>query len=132
MSDDEADPELLALLRQHIHGKLPLSNEPETRVLQDAEYVYDNAIDVALDMRSCKNAAAHIYSKMQEKAYSPSTWSEHELHMNTCLLFHQPPRCVFKHLPRLFIPYIQRYINSSPDQRCYDFRALVRKETDIV
>lgn len=80
MSDDEADPELLALLRQHIQGKLNVSDEPETRVLEDAEYVYDNAIDVALDMRSCKNAAAHIYAKMQEKEYSPSTWSEHELH----------------------------------------------------
>lgn len=85
MSDDEADPELLALLRQHLQGKLNLNDEddPQTRVLEDAEYVYDNAIDVALDMRSCKNAAAVIYAKMQEKGYSPSTWSSHELHPKT-------------------------------------------------
>ncbi|KAM7219768.1 Protein of unknown function (DUF2419) domain containing protein [Rhypophila decipiens] len=80
MSDDEADPELLALLRQHLLGKPTLNTEPETRVLEDAEYVCDNSIDVALDMRSCKNAAATIYAKMQEKEYSPSTWSQHELH----------------------------------------------------
>ncbi|KAK3314513.1 hypothetical protein B0H66DRAFT_563073 [Apodospora peruviana] len=83
MSDDEADPELLALLRQHLRGKLTISEEPETGVLEGAEYVYDNAIDVALDMRSCKNAAAIIYSKMQEKKYSPATWSAHDLHPKT-------------------------------------------------
>lgn len=83
MSDDEADPELLALLRQHLQGRLAISEEPETRVLEDAEYVCDNSIDVALDMRPCKNAAAHIYAKMQEKEYSPSTWSAHELHPKT-------------------------------------------------
>ncbi|KAL2261209.1 hypothetical protein VTK26DRAFT_4575 [Humicola hyalothermophila] len=80
MSDDEADPELLALLRQHLQGKLTLDEEPETGVLEGAEYVYDNAIDVALDMRSCKAAARTIYSKMQQKQYSPATWSTHELH----------------------------------------------------
>ncbi|KAM7201183.1 Protein of unknown function (DUF2419) domain containing protein [Naviculisporaceae sp. PSN 640] len=85
MSDDEADPELLALLRQHLQGKLNLNDEddPQTRVLEDAEYVYDNSIDVAIDMRSCKNAAETIYAKMQEKGYSPSTWSSHELHPKT-------------------------------------------------
>ncbi|KAK4238924.1 hypothetical protein C8A03DRAFT_14651 [Achaetomium macrosporum] len=80
MSDDEADPELLALLRQHLQGKLTINEEPETGVLEGAEYVYDNAIDVAIDMRSCKNAAAAIYSRMQRKQYSPTTWSDHELH----------------------------------------------------
>jgi hypothetical protein len=80
MSDDEADPELLALLRQHLEGKLKIDNAPETGVLKDAEYVYDNSVDVALDMRSTKNAAASIYAQMQEKHYSSATWSEHELH----------------------------------------------------
>ena len=81
MSDDEADPELLALLRQHLEGKLTLNDaEPETGVLEGAEYVYNNAIDVALDMRSCKNAARAIYAQMQQKEYSPATWSAHELH----------------------------------------------------
>jgi Potential Queuosine, Q, salvage protein family len=83
MSDDEADPELLALLRQHIQGKLTISAEPETGVLEGAEYVYDNSIDVALDMRSCKNAAAAIHAQMEEKRYSPAKWSMHELHPKT-------------------------------------------------
>jgi hypothetical protein len=80
MSDDEADPELLALLRQHLQGKLALHDEPETGVLEGAEYVYDNAIDVAIDMRACKNAAAAIHAQMQTKKYSPATWAAHELH----------------------------------------------------
>ena len=80
MSDDEPDLELLALLRQHLQGKRPISDEPETGVLEGAEYVYDNAIDVALDMRSCKNAAAAIHEQMQQKSYSTATWSQHELH----------------------------------------------------
>jgi hypothetical protein len=80
MSDDEADPELLALLRQHLEGRLKIHDEPETGVLESAEYVYDNSVDVALDMRSTKNAAASIYAQMKDKQYSTATWSEHELH----------------------------------------------------
>jgi hypothetical protein len=80
MSDDEPDLELLALLRQHLQGKLNLNEEPETGVLEGAEYVYDNSIDVALDMRSCKNAAAAIYAQMQQKQFSLSSWADHELH----------------------------------------------------
>lgn len=83
MSDDEADPELLALLRQHLQGKLNLDEEPETGVLEGAEYVYDNSIDVALDMRATKNAAAFIHNQMQKKQYSTETWAEHELHPKT-------------------------------------------------
>ncbi|KAK7723959.1 hypothetical protein SLS64_000292 [Diaporthe eres] len=80
MSDDEADPELLELLRAHILGKPSANADPETGVLEGAEYVYDNSIDVALDMWSCKTAANAIYKQMQEKSYSTATWSEHELH----------------------------------------------------
>ncbi len=80
MSDDEADPELLALLRQHYFGKVTVDEDAETGVLESAEYVYDNAIDVALDMRPCKNAAEAIHSQMQLKNYSAATWGEHELH----------------------------------------------------
>lgn len=80
MSDDEADPELLALLRQQLMGPLPANQEPETGVLEGAEYVCDNSIDVALDMRSCKNAATGIYAQMQQKNYSTASWSEAELH----------------------------------------------------
>jgi len=80
MSDDEADPELLALLRQHLLGSQQHPEVPETHVLDGAKYITDNAIDVALDMRSTKAAAAMIYEQMQKKKYSASTWSSHELH----------------------------------------------------
>ncbi|CAI4217207.1 unnamed protein product [Parascedosporium putredinis] len=80
MSDDEVDLELLELLRQHVQGKLKVSDEPETEVLDGAEYIYDNSIDVALDMRACKQAASSIHALMQQKSYSTSTWSEHVLH----------------------------------------------------
>jgi hypothetical protein len=86
MSDDEPDLELLALLRQHLQGKLTLDDAPETGVLESAEYVYDNAIDVAIDMRSCKNAAAAIHAQMRQKEYSPATWSAHELHPDRFLI----------------------------------------------
>jgi hypothetical protein len=83
MSDDEADPELLEFLRQHLAGKLSLKDDADTGVLKDAEYVYDNSIDVAMDMRSTKNAASAIYAQMQTKNYSAATWAEHELHPKT-------------------------------------------------
>jgi len=80
MSDDEADPELLDFLRQHFQKASLAPQVPETRVLEGAEYVYDNAIDVALDYQSTKAAAAMIYDQMQKKEYSTKTWAEHELH----------------------------------------------------
>jgi hypothetical protein len=81
MSDDEADPELLALLRQSLGlGLSPKDAPPETKVLESAEYVYDNSIDVAIDMRSTKAAARTIWHLMQEKQYSTQTWTTHELH----------------------------------------------------
>ena len=49
-------------------------------MLRDAEYVYNNAIDVSVDMHGTKAAASSIYSAMQERNYSTQTWSEHELH----------------------------------------------------
>lgn len=80
MSDDEADPGLLDFLRQHFQKASLAPKIPETHVLEGAEYVYDNAIDVALDYRSTKAAAAMIYDQMQKKEYSTKTWAEHELH----------------------------------------------------
>ena len=80
MSDDEADPELLDFLRQHFQKSNLAPTIPETQVLDGAEYVYDNSIDVALDYQSTKAAAAMIYEQMQTKEYSTKTWSSHELH----------------------------------------------------
>lgn len=83
MSDDEADHDLLDFLRQHFNKADIAPRIPETQVLEGAEYVYDNSIDVALDYRSTKAAAAMIYEQMQKKEYSTKTWSSHELHPNT-------------------------------------------------
>ncbi len=48
--------------------------------MRDAEFVYDNSIDVALDMRSTKNAAAAIFAQMEQKNYSTANWADSELH----------------------------------------------------
>jgi hypothetical protein len=80
MSDDEADPELLEFLREHFQKTSLAPIVPETHVLEGAEYVYDNAIDVALDSSCTRAAAVMIYEQMQKKQYSRKTWSSHELH----------------------------------------------------
>ena len=80
MSDDEADPELLALLRQAMLGEPAQEEAPDTGVLKSAEYIYDNSIDVAIDSASTKAAAQNILRLMQDKGYSTSTWSTHQLH----------------------------------------------------
>ncbi|MCJ1346000.1 hypothetical protein MMC31_004211 [Peltigera leucophlebia] len=81
MSDDEVDEELIALLRQSLGLHTNVFPRPaETKVLQDAEYISNNSIDVALDYRGCKAAASKIWTLMQERKYSFSTWSEHDLH----------------------------------------------------
>ena len=81
MSDDEADPELLALLA----ASLGISSNgppqpPKITVLEDAEFVYDNSTDVAIDMRGTKAAATTLWSMIQEKDFSTRDWSKHELH----------------------------------------------------
>lgn len=80
MSDDEPDHDLLDFLRGHFAKTTITSSVPETHVLEGAEYVYDNSVDVALDYQSTKTAAAMIYEQMQKKEYSTKTWSCHELH----------------------------------------------------
>ncbi|GLA28281.1 hypothetical protein AnigIFM63326_005852 [Aspergillus niger] len=84
MSDDEADPELIALLRKTLG--LGGSSDPrtaETKVLENAQYAFDNAIDVALNPSKTKEAAETIWNLMQKKEYSTQTWTEHELHPKT-------------------------------------------------
>ncbi|SLM36486.1 Protein of unknown function DUF2419 [Lasallia pustulata] len=84
MSDDEVDQELLVLLRKSLGiANGSVSQPPETKVLEGAEYVYDNAIDVALDPQGTKAAASTIWALMQSKGYSTKAWSSHELHPQT-------------------------------------------------
>lgn len=81
MSDDEADPELLALLRQSLGiGPGDPNAPPDTGVLKSAEYIYDNAIDVSISSPGTKAAAETIWKLMKERDYSTRMWSEHELH----------------------------------------------------
>lgn len=80
MSDSEPDNDLLDFLRGHFAKATITSQIPETKVLEGAEYVYDNSIDVALDYQCTKAAAAMIYDQMQRKEYCTKTWSSHELH----------------------------------------------------
>jgi hypothetical protein len=81
MSDDEVDHELLDLLRAKFGLNGPDPNAPpETKVLQNAEFIYDNSTDVAVDMRYTKLAAISIHEEMQKREYSTKAWAEHELH----------------------------------------------------
>lgn len=83
MSDDEADLELLALLRQSLGLGSSTSAAPTTRVLESAEYIYDNSIDVSIVSGGTKAAAASIWKLMQEREISTNSWSDHELHPQT-------------------------------------------------
>lgn len=80
MSDDDADPELLELLRQSLGLGTKAPRPPDTKVLESAEYIYDNSVDVAIDMRGTQAAANLIWEQMQQREYSTKTWAEHELH----------------------------------------------------
>lgn len=83
MSDEEVDHELLALLRKSLGLDDDRTCGAETRVLQDAEFIYNNSIDVAIDYRGTKAAAATIWSAMEKQGFSLKTWSLHELHPKT-------------------------------------------------
>jgi hypothetical protein len=68
MSDDEADPELVALLRERLGLNGPPSNAPpEIKVLKHAEYIVDNAVDVALDMQGTKYAAKLVGDGLSQR-----------------------------------------------------------------
>ena len=49
-------------------------------MLKDAEYIYDNAIDVSVDMWGTKGAAASLYKSIQDRGYSTQAWSQQALH----------------------------------------------------
>ncbi|KAL4952693.1 hypothetical protein BDW69DRAFT_18203 [Aspergillus filifer] len=82
MSDDEVDHELIALLRKSLGlgGGAANPGAAETKVLENSQYVFDNAIDVALNPSKTKQAAETIWRQMQKKEYSTASWSAHELH----------------------------------------------------
>ena len=81
MLTDAVDEELLALLHKSVssHDRSALACT-DTGVLDDAQFVYDNAIDVAIDSSATKTAASLIWQTMKQKDYSFKTWASHELH----------------------------------------------------
>lgn len=84
MSDDEADPELVELLRQTLsNANAPAAVTQDTHVLRDAEYIYTHSTDVAIDMRGTVKAAQSIWEQMQARSYDTRKWAEHELHPKT-------------------------------------------------
>ncbi|KAI7403277.1 hypothetical protein KC336_g14261 [Hortaea werneckii] len=80
--DDDVDPDLVELLRQRLGMASQQSDEVsgDTGVLKDAKHIYDNAVDVSIDMYGTKGAAASIYTAMQQQAYSTDSWAQHPLH----------------------------------------------------
>nr|POE66643.1 upf0553 protein [Quercus suber] len=82
MSDDEADLELLDLLRKSlgINNSAPAEISSDTGVLVDAEFIYNNSTDVFINMYGTKAAALAIYNQLQDRGYSTASWSEQELH----------------------------------------------------
>ncbi|KHJ33136.1 putative eukaryotic protein [Erysiphe necator] len=54
--------------------------EETTSVLDGAEYVFHNAIDVSLNLQGVKMTASMLYNKMTGEKYSTKNWSLHELH----------------------------------------------------
>lgn len=81
MSDDEVDHGLMDLLRARFGiGPADPNAPPETKVLQNAEFICDNSTDVALNMQYTKLAAIAIGEEMQKREYSTKVWAEQELH----------------------------------------------------
>lgn len=84
MSDDELDPELLELFRKSFGtSNQPKEIDSNTKVLEDARFIYNNSIDVAINMQGTRAAASMIWEQMQLRSYSTHTWSDHELHPKT-------------------------------------------------
>ena len=80
--DDEIDHDLLEFMRAALgpNPRTEIQQRPRTRVLEGAQYIVDNGIDVALSRDHIIEAASKIYRQMTFRSYSPSTWSSHSLH----------------------------------------------------
>jgi len=80
--DDEIDHDLLDFMRAALMGRNAptVVSKPRTNVLRDAQFIVDNAIDVALSREHVVAAAEKIHRAMQAKGYSTETWATHELH----------------------------------------------------
>lgn len=78
----EEDEDFMAFLR-HQDKEFDFKStklEETTSVLDGAEYVFHNAIDVSLNLQGVKMTASMLYNKMTGEKYSTKNWSLHELH----------------------------------------------------
>ncbi|OLL21693.1 UPF0553 protein [Neolecta irregularis DAH-3] len=75
MSEDELVPELREILLQRF-GKPKVNS---TGVLESAEFISDNMLDIAIDRDGCVAAAKLISSAMRETPFTVETWASHPL-----------------------------------------------------
>ncbi|RKF55622.1 Queuosine salvage protein [Erysiphe neolycopersici] len=81
MQSDGEDHFLSFLREQEEKSVLkPPETEDTTQVLDGAEHVFHNSIDVSLSLQGVKSAASMLYNKMTSENYSTKNWSTHELH----------------------------------------------------
>ncbi|TGZ82411.1 hypothetical protein EX30DRAFT_184669 [Ascodesmis nigricans] len=83
MADNDVDHDLLAFMREALSGGNPLKAAPappKTHVLESAQYIVDNSIDIFLSRDHIMAAAQKIFTGMKKNEYGTGTWSTHELH----------------------------------------------------
>ncbi|RKF54636.1 Queuosine salvage protein [Golovinomyces cichoracearum] len=80
MSSPTLESSLFDFLRQQYLDSDAKKKNPEFDILTGAEHVFNNSIDVSLNLHGVKKAASSIYSQMQAKDYCTKKWLEHELH----------------------------------------------------
>lgn len=81
MLDDEVDLELFEFFCQYLQGKFYIEEEVDIGVFESVEFVYDNGIDVVIDMCVIKFIVDIIYWQMKEKSYFIVIWLEYVLYL---------------------------------------------------
>lgn len=81
MSLDNPEFDLLAAFKARFgFGDNETASVATTDVLESAEHIYHNAIDVFIDRQGTENAARILQELMKRQSYSANKWSQHELH----------------------------------------------------
>jgi hypothetical protein len=82
-NDPDIDYNLLEFMQQTLKPSVPIATlrtKLNANVLESAQFIVDNSIDVALSREHIVMAAKAIYTSMQERSYTTETWSSHQLH----------------------------------------------------
>ncbi|TQS36935.1 hypothetical protein Golomagni_02606 [Golovinomyces magnicellulatus] len=80
MSSPALESSLFDFLRQQYLDSDTKKKDIQFDVLTSAEYVFNNSIDVSLNLQGVKKVASSIHSQMQAKDYCAKKWLVHELH----------------------------------------------------